>query len=229
MESRDELKTEAAARLFPVLIFALTVIAFFPALQNQFLTWDDNANILDNLNFRGLGWSQLQWMFGTTHWGHYQPLSWITLAVDYLIWGMEPFGYHLTNLVIHAANAVVFYFLCARLLSLSTSIDPADFALRLGAALAAVLFAVHPLRAESVAWVTERRDVLSGLFFLVTILCYLNAATAQNEKRYRNWLALTVTVYLLSLLSKAAGISLPVVLLVLDVYPLRRLAADPER
>ncbi len=229
MESHEDLRTNAAVWLLPVLIFALTVVTFYPALQNQFLSWDDNANFLDNPRYRGLGWSQLKWMFGATYWGHYQPLSWVTLALDYLIWGMDPFGYHLTNLVLHAANAVVFYFVCVRLLSLSMSIDPSNLSLRVGAAFAAVLFAIHPLRVESVAWVTERRDVLSGLFFLLTILWYVKAATAPTEKGYRKWMALTVAVYILSLLSKAVGMTVPAVLLVLDVYPLRRLAGDPDR
>lgn len=229
MESHEDLKTKAVIRLFPILIFALTIVAFLPGLQNEFLTWDDKVNFIDNPNYRGLGWSQLQWMFTTTYWGHYQPLSWVTLGLDYLLWGMNPFGYHLTNLVIHGANAVVFYFLCVRLLSLSMSIAPEDFALRIGSALSAVLFAIHPLRVESVAWVTERRDVLSGLFFLLTILWYIKAATAQTKKDYAKWMALTMVVYVLSLLSKAVGMSLPVVLLVLDVYPMGRLGRGRGR
>ena len=209
-----------------VSIAALTLAVFFPALSNEFVGWDDYELLLNNLNYRGLGWQQLRWMFTTFHTGHYQPLSWITFALDYLIWGTEPFGYHLTNLVLHAANAVLFYLLALRLLSLALSkpLPPADYALKAAAGFAALFFAIHPLRVESVAWATERRDVLSGFFFLATVLCYVQAVTVSNDFSYRRrWLGVSLISYGLSLLSKASGITLPFVLLVLDVYPLRRL------
>ncbi len=212
-------------RLFPCGIFLLTFIAFFPALQNGFVPWDADRVLLDNPNYRGLGWTQLRWMFTTFHMGHYQPLSWMTLGLDYLLWGMNPLGYHLTNLLLHAANAVFFYFLAFRLLS-QAMLDaiPGKIALRAGAAFAALFFAVHPLRVESVAWITERRDVLSSLFLLGSVLCYLRANSEPISGRTRlRWMIVAVVVYGLSLLSKAAGMSLPVVLLVMDIYPLGRL------
>jgi tetratricopeptide (TPR) repeat protein len=208
--------------LAPCLVIAVTTTAFLPALWNGFVIWDDDANFLNNPHYRGLGWQQLSWMFTTFHLGPYQPLSWVTLGLDYLIWGMNPFGYHLTNLLLHATNAVVFYFVAARLLSLAFSSSREESSIILGASLAALLFAIHPLRVESVAWVTERRDVLSGLFFLFAVQFYLTAATAETPARYKKWLALTLVVYVLSLLAKAAAVTLPVVLLVLDVYPLGR-------
>jgi tetratricopeptide (TPR) repeat protein len=229
MDSHGDRKTRDPSRLLPLLVFVLTVIPFLPALQNGFLEWDDNANFLNNPNYRGLGWPQLKWMFGTVYWGHYQPLSWVTLGLDYLIWGMDPFGYHLTSLLLHATNAVLFYFLALRLLALSISGAREDWALRAGAAFAAVLFAIHPLRVESVAWVTERRDVVSGLFFLLTVQCYIEAATAKTKRGYGSWLVAAIGTYILSLLSKAVGMSLPAVLLVLDVYPLRRLGGGQGR
>ncbi|HEX9445620.1 MAG TPA: hypothetical protein VGA73_15970, partial [Candidatus Binatia bacterium] len=228
MEARDDLSTKIA-RLFPLVILLLTVGTFAAVLHNGFVSWDDDLNIIDNPHYRGLGRSELGWMFTTLFLGHYQPLSWVTLGLDYLVWGVDPFGYHLTSLVLHAANAVVFYFLAARLLSLALTAGRDDFAVRIGAAFAAVLFAVHPLRVESVAWATERRDVLSGLFFLSAIFSYIKAATAETESAYRKWMASAVGIYILSLLSKAVGMSLPAVLLVLDVYPLRRLEADPRQ
>src|ERR1041384_3178307 len=121
-------------------------------------------------------------MFTTFLMGHYQPLTWVTLGLDYVIWGMNPFGYHLTNLVLHAANTVLFYFLALRLLSYVLPRDE-EGATIVGAALAAMLFSIHPLRVESVAWVTERRDVLSGLFFFLTLHAYLTAAEAPSAAR----------------------------------------------
>src|SRR5213594_1958908 len=152
--------------LVPVLIALVTFAAFLPALQNQFVDWDDAANFLDNPHYRGLGWIHLRWMW-TTHLGHYIPLTWMTLGLDYLLWGMNPLGYHLTNLLLHAANAAVFFFVVRWLLARALpSPSERGHALAVSAGFAALVFAIHPLRVESVAWVTERRDVLSGLFYL---------------------------------------------------------------
>jgi hypothetical protein len=104
--------------LVPVLTALFTLAAFLPALQNQFVNWDDDKNLLDNPHYRGLGWTQLHWMW-TTHLGHWIPLTWMTFGLDYLLWGMKPFGYHLSSLLLHAANAVVFYFVAHRILGLA--------------------------------------------------------------------------------------------------------------
>jgi protein O-mannosyl-transferase len=181
--------------------------------------------ILSNLNYRAFNTANLRWMFTTFHMGHYEPLTWITLAFDYALWGLNPTGFHLTNLVLHTINAVVFYFVALRLLALSWAATANTLPLRIGAAIAALAFAIHPLRVESVAWATERRDVLSALFVLLTLICYLKAAAAKSQDGYRKWMLGAVGCFLLSLLSKAVGITLPVVLVILDVYPLRRLPA----
>jgi tetratricopeptide (TPR) repeat protein len=205
-----------------VLIVLVTSAAFLPALQNQFLRWDDHKNFLGNPHYRGLGWTHLRWMW-TTHLGHYIPLTWMTLGLDYVLWGMNPLGYHLTNLLLHAANAVLFYFVAFRILGLGLP-DPGDRRqadLALSAGFAALVFAIHPLRVESVAWVTERRDVLSGLFSLSAILIYLR--TCERGERGRGWYWAAVGLFACALLSKSMVVNLPIVLLILDVYPLRRL------
>src|SRR5256712_12957666 len=162
--------------LVPLLVVLCTPAAFLPTLQNHFVNWDDDKNFLDNHHYRGLTWQQLSWMWTTFHMGHYIPLTWMTLGLDYLLWGMNPLGYHLTSLLLHAANAVVFYFVVVRILTLALP-APSErgHALTVSAGVAALVFAIHPLRVESVAWVTERRDVLSGLFYLSAILMYLRA------------------------------------------------------
>lgn len=225
-------KTWAAHGLFSLLIFLLTITAFLPSLDNAFVDWDDFGTILLNPSYRGLGWGQLRWMFTTFYMNHYQPLTWMTFGLDYLLWGTDPFGYHLTSLLLHAVNAVVFYFVAFRLLSLALLRDAAAGRLSLCAAgaFAALFFAIHPLRVESVAWVTERRDVLCGLFFLLTLLCYLRAsASTPGGSSWWRWMSAAVFVYGLSLLSKASGMTLPIVLLALDVYPLRRLGGGPGK
>jgi tetratricopeptide (TPR) repeat protein len=209
--------------LLPGLIALITFVVFSPALRNDFVNWDDFETLVGNQNFRGLTWSHLHWMFTTFHMGHYQPLSWLTFGLDYLLWGMNPFGYHLTNILFHSANAVLFYFLTLRLLAVAA--PPSNvIVLKLASAFSALLFAIHPLRVESVAWATERRDVLSGFFLLLTVLCYLKAVGSEmNHRDARSWMFVSAGLYVLSLLAKASGMTLPLVLLVLDVYPLRRL------
>jgi hypothetical protein len=208
-------------------IAAVVFAAFIPALNAAFV-YDDLKNIVENSQYRGLGLTQLRWMFTTLHSGNYQPLSWVTLGLDYALWGKEPGGYHLTNLIVHCANAVLVYWLVLVLLrirarSFGSTPAPVTGQARLGAAFAALLFAVHPLRAESVVWVTERRDVLSSLFLLITVLVYLNAHGAGTSRRTSRWMIAALVAYTLSLLSRAMGMTLPLILLVLDWYPLRRL------
>jgi tetratricopeptide (TPR) repeat protein len=212
--------------VLPVAIAAVTFAVFAPALNNDFVNWDDDKVLLQNHGFRGLGGEQIEWMFTAYVMGHYHPLTWMSFAVDYVIWGIDDaFGFHLTNIILHALNAVLFYFLAARLLALSMCKKQERWGtlLWVGAALAALVFGVHPLRVESVAWVTERRDVLSVSFLIPCVLCYLRYASGRA---YRwSWYAAAIALLLLSLLSKAWGITLPAVLIVLDIYPLRRIRA----
>jgi len=210
--------------LVPALIAVVTFATFLPALHNQFVNWDDDKNFLENPHYRGLGWTQLSWMW-TTHLGHYIPLTWMTFGLDYLLWGMNPLGYHLTNLLLHAANAVVFFFITRRLLTRALP-GPSErgHTLAVSAAFAALVFAIHPLRVESVAWATERRDVLSGLFYLSAVLAYLRAC--DREERGRGWYWGAVALFAGALLSKSMAVNLPVVLMILDVYPLRRLGGS---
>ena len=211
-----------ATWLIPSFVALTTLVVFSPALRNGFVNWDDLETLVENPNFKGFSWSHLRWMFTTFHLGHYQPLSWLTFSLDYLLWGMDAFGYHLTNILLHSANAVLFYFVTVRLLEIATPISSA-VVLMLAAGFSALVFAIHPLRVESVAWATERRDVLSAFFLLLTVLSYLKAVGPANDTSGRRWLAVSAVLYVLSLLSKASGMTLPLVLLVLDVYPLRRL------
>jgi hypothetical protein len=213
------------SRVVLVLIFlvvaAAAVLPFLPALDGEFLDWDDEENFLRNQGFRGLGWTQLRWMFSTTLMGHWIPLTWLSLGLNYALGGMNPWGYHLGNLLLHAAGALLFWLIARRLLKAAWGTDVAGGTTDAGAAFAALLFAAHPLRVESVAWITERRDVLSGVFFLLSVWGYLRAAEGGTELR-RGWYRLSVAAFATGLLAKASGMPLPVALLLLDIYPLRR-------
>jgi tetratricopeptide (TPR) repeat protein len=219
--------------IVPAAIALLTLIAFLPTLSNGFVSWDDDKNFLDNAHYRGLGPSQLHWMWTTFHMGHYVPLSWMTLGFDYTLWGMNATGYHLTSLLIHCANAV-FVFYVARRLFIATHwsrLEAREDLVTLGAGIAALLFAIHPLRVESVAWATERRDVLSGFFSLASLLSYLKFVGAKPVDGWTGgpvdggyWTA--VLLFACALLSKATSMSLPAVLVIVNVYPLRRLGGS---
>jgi protein O-mannosyl-transferase len=203
----------------PLALAAVTLIVFAPALLNGFVKWDDDINLSDNPGYRGLGWRQIRWMFTSTLAGHYIPVSWLSFGLDYTLWGMNPLGYHLTNILLHAANAALFYLVALRLIAKATSlVGPL---LRFASASAALFFALHPLRVESVAWATERRDVLSGLFFLLVVLTYLMSAEDTHSRRWL--LGTSLGCYALALLSKSIVMTLPLILIVLDVYPLGRL------
>jgi len=216
----------APPRGLSALIFVIVLAAFLPTVGGGFLSWDDAENLVDNPHYRGLGPAQLGWIFTAVHMGHYIPVTWLTFAADYVVWGMNPAGYHLTAALVHAVNAVLVYWLAARLLALAfgAGAAPPD-AIRLSAALAALVWALHPLRVESVAWITERRDVVSGALALAATLAYVKAvgdvAPGGAVRRPLYWTA--VACFTLAVFAKSMVVGLPLVLLALDVYPLGRL------
>jgi tetratricopeptide (TPR) repeat protein len=199
-----------------LLVFVATWIAFWPALSGGWLDWDDAPLLLERQEWRGFGSEQLGWMFTTFHMGPYQPLSWLSYAFDHALWGMDPRGYHLTNVLLHALSAVCLYFLAREMLRGLPGL--ARGWLEAGAALGALFWAVHPLRVESVAWITERRDCLSGLCFLLALLCWTRYARLES----RFWFRLALAAFAASLLAKGLALVLPLVLLVLDRWPCAR-------
>jgi len=212
----------------PTLVGLATFFVFLPALGNQFVNWDDEVNLVSNLQFRGLGWHELGWMFGNTLGGHYIPVTWLSFGLDYVLWGRHPAASHATSVVLHTATAILFYFVARRLLHAVIRTDGRS--ITLGAAVAALLFSLHPLRVESVAWVTERRDVLMGFWAFLCVLAYLRAVErGAAGTLHRGWRWTAVGLFGLSLLSKSAVVGLPLLLLLLDVYPLRRLLRRPLR
>lgn len=209
------------------LVAAAALAAFSPIVDNSFIGWDDKLYIIDNEMIRGLGWSNLRWMLTGHTGGLWQPLTWLSFAADYQLWGLEPWGFHFTNIVLHAAAGVLFYLVCLLLFERARpAADPSSRAA--AAALAALFWAIHPLRVESVAWAVERKDTLSGLFWLAAVLFRLKAAD-PNVRRPTLWEAGSLAAFAASLSAKGAGLILPGVLLVLEIYPLRRLPADPRR
>ncbi len=218
--------------ILPLTVVAVTFLTFLPVLDAGFLNWDDETNLVKNASYRGLGWAQIRWMFGTTLLGHYIPLTWMSFGLNYALGGMAPRGYHLGNLLLHSVTTGLFYFVARWLLAAAFGGGVAALrgragpgaVLSLGAVFAALVFGVHPLRVESVAWVTERRDVLCGLFYVLATLAYLRGVEGGGAVQ-RRWWALSLGAFLLALLSKAAAMPLSAALLLLDIYPLGRVRA----
>jgi tetratricopeptide (TPR) repeat protein len=188
---------------------------FSPVLDNEFLVVDDLQYITANPHvLGGLSGADVSWAFTTFHAGNWHPLTWISLQGDVTLFGAGPRGVHFMNLVIHAASAVGL-FLALRLMTGAVG----------RSAFVAAFFAVHPLRVESVAWAAERKDVLSGLFCMLTLLGYGWYVRRRSLRRY----LLVLLAFVLGLLAKPMLVTLPCVLLLLDWWPLGRLAGSPVR
>lgn len=203
----------ARARTALLALLALGAISpFLPALTAPFLEWDDAVNLADNPYWRGFSAVNLRWMLTTMFGGPYQPLSWLSYALDFTLWGANPAAMRATNLALHGASASLLFLIVDDLIKkASPSTSMRD---RTAAALFAALFwAIHPLRVESVVWLTERRDVLSGFFYLLSVRLYVRAP----ERPLR-----PLAAFCLAVLAKASVITLPLTLILLDRWPLRR-------
>ena len=193
---------------------------FSPALRNGFVDWDDHVNLLENPNYRGLGWTQIRWMFSSTLMGHYIPVTWLTFGLDYTLWGMKPFGYHLTNNLIHAANVALFYLIALRLLGEGERPDGRDAPRRRCDGGAVLRPASPPGGVGGLGDGAARRAVRPLLpSHHPAVPGRQPTPTAATRRRWL--LAGSVMAYVLALLSKSIVMTLPFVLLLLDIYPLR--------
>lgn len=209
----------------------ICLLVYLGTLSCDFVNSDDPTYVQYNISIRNLDSNLLRWAFTdfTTAW--WMPLTWISFALDYRIWGLNPAGYHLTNALLHAVNTGLVVLIANRLYrnalpdtdssSVHSWVYPATLLL------AGLLWALHPLRVESVAWVTERKDVLNGLFSLGSILCYLRYAQNRpandfNAFRDRDYL-FSLILLLCSLMAKQVSVIIPAMLLIADWYPLGRL------
>ena len=207
----------------PLAVAVLTAVCFLPAVSGSFLNWDDGVNFLENRAYRGLGREQIRWAFTSVLFGHYIPLSRLTFSLNYVLGGMNPWGYHLVNVLLHGINAALFYVVARRLLAAAWGAGRQDGrSLSAAAAVAALVFGVHPLRVEPVAWITGRPDVLCATFVLLSTWAYLRAVEGPGPAR-RGLLLASAAALAAALLSKGAALPFSAALLLLDVYPLRRL------
>ncbi|MGD0261440.1 MAG: tetratricopeptide repeat protein [Verrucomicrobiota bacterium] len=207
-------------------LFLGTFAVFSRVLLGGFIHWDDDLNIYDNPRIQGFSAANLRWILTNCEYPpRYMPLSWLGWAINYQLGGLNPAGFHLTDLLFHAANAVLVFFLIQRLLLLATKNALGGEQNRLVwfcSALAAFLWAVHPFRVESVAWAAGRVYVQSFFFLMISVLCYLRCAAAPAGKGRSLFYWLSILAFIVSLFSYPIGVTLVVVLAVLDFYPLRR-------
>ncbi|MBI5492548.1 MAG: tetratricopeptide repeat protein [Deltaproteobacteria bacterium] len=215
----EPVKAENRKTLFLALIPALiTFIIYLPALKNGFAgVWDDQFYIIDNPHIREISSRFFTWAFLSAYYGNWHPLTTIVNAVEFHFFGLEPFGYHLVNNLLHSIDTFLVFLLGYRLITLASSKGRGPL---IGAFVASLLFGLHPLHVESVAWVSELKDVLCALFYLLAILSYLKYASQEAGAFY----FLTIASFILALFSKPMAVSLPPVLLILDLYPLKRLS-----
>jgi protein O-mannosyl-transferase len=205
-------------------LVACVWIAFSPALSNGFVDLDDPDWILENHSVRGLGWEQIQFAFTTLKGGVYQPLGWLLQSFVYTCYGLNPRGYHLVSLLFHVVNVILLHRLCVGLLARTIP----ELTGRLGAALGwlcgmpVLLYAVHPLRVEMVAWASPQAYLPSITFSLLATLAYLEAHPASGVYR-RSWMIRSSVLIALAVLTKGSAIVLPFVFLIVDAYPLNRL------
>jgi protein O-mannosyl-transferase len=189
-------------------------VAFGESLHCDFVNFDDPDYVVENRDIqRGIGADSLGWAATATRCNNWHPLTWVSHMLDYQMFGPRPGGHHLTSLLLHAANAVLLFLALRRL---TGDLWPSAFV--------AAVFAVHPLRAESVVWVAERKDVLSGLLFMLTLLAY--AAYVRRPFSWQRYL-LVAAAYTAGIMAKPMLVTVPMVLLLLDYWPLGRLASEP--
>ncbi len=202
-------------RVILCLLLALATLALYnPVSHAPFLNFDDPVYVTDNAQVRaGLTWNTTVWAFHTPKDLDWHPITWLSYALDRQMFGLNPAGYHTTNILLHAANAALLFLILESATGLAWR--------SLGVA---ALFALHPINVESVAWIAERKNVLSMFFFLVALAAYGWYARRPGVGRY---LAVTLA-YILSLMSKAQAITFPFALLLLDYWPLHRLAPAEE-
>jgi tetratricopeptide (TPR) repeat protein len=199
------------------------LVAFAPVVGNHWVKWDDYFNFLINPDFRGLGWPQIRWAWTTTHVGAYQPLSWMLFETEYAGWGLEPQGYHTVSWLLHAVVAALLYRVAVRLLA-PGGVPPDQ--VRLGCALAVALWAAHPLQTEVVAWTSCQPYLPCALFSLLAVLAHLQAASATDGLARWTWCIGTWLLLTAALLFKAVALGVLPVLVLLDIYPLRRLGGE---
>ena len=213
--SPDKAPARHPALIVVGILFVAVALVFVQTLRFDFVNYDDELYVCHNPSVaQGLTAQGITWAFTHVHANYWAPLTWLSLMLDCQLYGLSAGGHHLSNVLLHAVTAILLFLVFWRMTG--------DF---WPAALATALFAVHPLRVESVAWVTERKDVLSGLFFVLALGAYVSYV--RHRLAVVRYLGIMV-FFALGLMAKPILVTLPLVLLLLDYWPLGRIGADAD-
>jgi hypothetical protein len=210
MTDQKQSASNSARIALPALLFLITLALYARTVRYQFLNYDDEDYVTHNLHVQeGLTRASMWWALTSLDASNWHPLTWLSLQLDAEIFGLNyPGGFHLTSVALHGLNVVLLYWFLQKTTRLAWR-----------SAFVAALFGWHPLRVESVAWVAERKDVLSGLFWLLTMLAYARYAFRPSAGRY----LLPIILFAAGLLAKPMLVTLPLILLLLDYWPLGRI------
>jgi len=212
MQLSDRQISFLGAVLPPVTILVTAVLLFSRSLGNELLPFDDSLYVTANRHVRaGLTPASIAWAFTSGHAANWHPLTWLSHMADVSLFGMDARGHHATNIALHAVNSLLVYFLCLRLTAPRTA-----------ATAVALLFAIHPLHVESVAWVSSRKDLLCAFFWLLGLFAYIRYAARPTRRGY----SLVALAFVCSFMSKPVAVTFPAALLLLDYWPLARVSQD---
>jgi len=229
--------------LVAVAVSLMTFLVYLPSLGNTFLSWDDGIYVTENSAIQKLDRAFFRWAFTAFHAANWHPLTWISHALDYAVWGLNPLGHHLTNNILHAVNTFLVVLLVVKLMEAckpaslqAGKLTSSHYSPLIVAGVTGLLFGIHPIHVESVAWVSERKDLLCALFYLLSVMAYMKYAARLSQraesKEQRAYISMpyapgpllsALCFFILALMSKPMAVSLPVVLLLLDWYPFGRI------
>lgn len=222
---------EFPLRYLALAVGLITFIVYLPALRNGFVDWDDMIYVVKNPHLRSLDGDFFQWAFFDYATNLWHPLTWTSHALDFALWGANPLGHHLTNVILHAVNTAIVIQLSVLLLQSYNDArrrsELTGQTITIAAGIAGLLFGLHPIHVESVAWVAERKDLLYSLFYMMSIMAYLrfgrdSDAVEAGTRRINRFYFFSLGWFALSLCSKPMAVTLPVILIILDWYPLER-------
>jgi tetratricopeptide (TPR) repeat protein len=211
LRSDSGLAGKKVVGLLCIALVAITIAIYSPVLGHSFVVLDDREYVTANSHIHGLEWDTIKWAFTSTVAANWHPLTWLSHALDYQLFALNPMGHHLASVLIHTLNALLLYL---GLLWITKRGGPS--------LLVAALFALHPINVESVAWVAERKNVLSTLFLLLALGAYAWYAQKPGWRRY----LLVAGLFTASLMAKPMAVTLPFVLLLMDYWPLKRMLPD---
>ena len=220
-------------------IAVITFAVYLPSLRNDFVEWDDSTYIIENPFIRSFNMTFLRRAFFEFYASNWHPLTWVSHALDYAIWGLNPLGHHLTSIILHAVNTFIVVLLIMSLMEtlvgtkgIGKSVFSDERAVFITGGVAGLLFGLHPLHVESVAWIAERKDLLCALFFLLSMTWYVRYRRleenegAQRHSRsifFERHYLLSLGFFVLALLSKPMAVTLPVIFLIVDWNPFERI------